>query len=167
MKHNPTSGGLWNMDLRARAAMVAARVLSRIGRDALALHYAMQAARFNDRWAEPWVARAALHFAAGRSMPALEALMGANARDPRCRIIMLMLAMTLDDLGLCEESYHWHCRAAHKALEPAAEIDDGASDSMFWRELGLFCLDHGLDGEMREAAALAEVYEGWSGGRRA
>ena len=109
----------------------------------------------------------ALWMALGKPEVAFEALMGASARDPYSRVVILMLAMTLDDLGLCEESYHWHCRAAHEARERATTIEDGHPDSMFWRELGLYCLHHGRDEEMREVAALAEVYEGWSGGGRA
>ena len=41
-----------------------------------------------------------------------------------------------------------------------------ARAAMVWRELGFYCLHHGRDEEMREVGALAEVYEGWSGGRR-
>ncbi len=67
MRQNPLGIGIWISNPRTCAAMGAARVLSRLARNTLALRCATQAARTNDRWAEPWVAQAALHAAAGRS----------------------------------------------------------------------------------------------------
>jgi predicted Zn-dependent protease len=154
----------WSSRLLARTALLHTRLFSRWNRDAWALRWAGRAARLDDRWDEPWVAMGALQAASGKPALALEALIGANARHPHSRVVTLMLAGTLDDLGMCEEAYLWHRRAAHAAWENAGRIDDGHPDSLFWRELGIFCLEHRRYDEAREVAAFATLYEGWSGG---
>ena len=85
----------------------------------------------------------ALWMALDRPEVAFEALIGASARDPYSRVVILMLAGVMDDLGMHEEAYRWHRRAAHAAWDHPGLSRDGHSDGMFWRELGLFCLEHG------------------------
>ena len=160
------AGSVWSRQL-ARTAMIPARFFSWRDRDRAAQRWAARAARLDESWAEPWVAMGALWMALDRPEVAFEALMGASARDPYSRVVILMLAGVLDDLGMHEEAYHWHRRAAHAAWDHPDLSRDGHSDGMFWRELGLFCLEHERDEEARDVAAFATLYDGWSGGRRA
>ena len=112
------------------------------------------------------MAAGALHGALGHTGQALEAFMGANARDPQSRVIVLMLGMALDELHLCDEAYEWLVRAAHASQAADESVADGHPDSLFWRELGLYCVSHGRDDEAIQTAALAELNDGWSGGVR-
>ena len=150
----------------ARLCLGVAKQLSRRDRDQAALRWVQRAVRVDEAWAEPWVAAGALHGALGHTGQALEAFIGANARDPQSRVIVLMLGMALDELDLCEEAYEWLVRAAHASGAADESVADGHPDSMFWRELGLYCVSHGRDDEAIQTAALAELYEGWSGESR-
>ena len=150
----------------ARLCLGVAKQLSRRDRDQAALRWVHRATRVDEAWAEPWVAAGALHGVLGHTGQALEAFMGANARDPQSRVIVLMLGMALDELDLCEEAYEWLVRAAHASGAADESVADGHPDSLFWRELGLYCVGHGLGDDAIETAALAELYEGWSGGVR-
>jgi lipopolysaccharide biosynthesis regulator YciM len=150
----------------ARLCLGVARQLSRRDRDQAALQWVHRATRVDGAWAEPWVAAGALHGALGHTGQALEAFMGANARDPQSRVIVLMLGMALDELHLCDEAYEWLVRAAHASRAADESVADGHPDSLFWRELGLYCVCHGRDDEAIQTAALAELYDGWSGGVR-
>ena len=150
----------------ARLCLAVAKLLSRRARDRAALRWVHRATRADEEWAEPWVAAGALHGALGHTGQALEAFMGANARDPQSRVIVLMLGMALDELHLCDEAYEWLVRAAHASRAADESVADGHPDSLFWRELGLYCVSHGRDDEAIQTAALAELYEGWSGGQR-
>lgn len=150
----------------ARLCLGVAKQLSRRDRDQAALRWVHRATRLDEAWAEPWVAAGALHGALGHEGQALEAFMGANARDPGSRVIVLMLGMALDELHLCDEAYEWLVRAAHASRAADDSVADGHPDSLFWRELGLYCVSHGRDDEAVQVAALAELYEGWSGGVR-
>jgi Flp pilus assembly protein TadD len=114
----------------------------------------------------PWLAQAEAWENLGHAERRLEALMGASARAPTDRRIQLAVGWALDDLGMCDEAYTWLCHAAHAATTDADVGQDGHPDGLFWRELGLFCLQHERFEEAREVAAYAELFYAWRGGRR-
>ncbi len=103
------AGSVWSRRL-ASAAMIPARFFSWRNRNRAAQRWAARAAQLDESWAEPWVAMGVLWMAMGKPEVAFEALMGASARDPYSRVVILMLAGVLDDLGMHEEAYLWHRR---------------------------------------------------------
>lgn len=109
----------------------------------------------DDSLAEFWMTDAERLRGLQRFEAALEALMAANARSPRDRRIALLIGLTLDELEMCDEAYHWLCRAAHAAGEAESPIRDGETDGRFWKELGVFCLSHDRFEEAKEVAAIA------------
>ena len=84
--------------------MIPARFFSWRNRNRAAQRWAARAARLDEWWAEPWVAMGALWMALDRPEVAFEALIGASARDPYSRCVILMLAGVLGDLGMHEEA---------------------------------------------------------------
>lgn len=143
--------------------MAITRLFNRWGMERAALKWAYRAARFREDWAEPWVAMGALHFFLDQREAALEALIGANARDPSSRVIMLMIAQTLDSIEMCESAYEWHCQAAHAIWNNPRAASDGHADAMFWCELGIYCLGHDRYDEAQVVATYATLYRGRGG----
>ena len=76
------------------------------------------------------------------------------------------MVMVLGEVRRGDEACERLVRAAHASRATDDSVADGHPDSLFWRELGLYCVSHGRDDEAIQTAALAELYEGWSGESR-
>lgn len=141
--------------LPAKALYRTARFLVDHGFYRFASKFSALTLALDDSRAEFWMTDAERLRGLQRFEAALEALMAANARSPRDRRIALLIGLTLDELEMCEEAYHWLCRAAHAAGEAKSPIRDGETDGRFWKELGVFCLSHDRFEEAKELAAIA------------